>query len=121
MTDDHGAPISYITLREGTPVLASDGPQVGVVAHVLYDGDADIFDGIVIDARGRGGHRFVDAPEVDRHRRARGLTLKIDRRRRREACRRPRGNPPEMKVDPADSGHGARVLRRAWDRLSGRY
>jgi len=77
MTDDHGAPISYITLRAGTPVLASDGAEVGVVAHVLYDGDADIFDGIVIDARGRGGHRFVDAPEVESIH-ERGVVLKID-------------------------------------------
>jgi len=118
MTDDHGAPISYITLREGTPVLASDGAHVGVVARVLYDGDADIFDGIVIDARGRGGHRFVDAPEVDRIA-ERAVTLKIDAAAVAKLPP-PTGNPPEMKIDPADSGRRG-VLRRAWDRLSGRY
>src|SRR6476660_9909377 len=116
MTDDHGAPISYITLREGTPVLASDGAQVGVVAHVLYDGDADIFDGIVIDARGRG-HRFVDAPEVDRIA-ERAVTLKIDSAAVAKLPP-PSANPAEMKIDPADSGRRG-VFRRAWDRISGR-
>ncbi len=119
MTDDHGAPISYITLREGTPVLASDGAQVGVVAHVLYDADADIFDGIVIEARGAGGgHRFVDAPEVDRIA-ERAVTLKIDAAAVAQLPP-PRENPAEMKVDPANSGRRG-VFRRAWDRLSGRY
>jgi hypothetical protein len=116
MTDDHGAPISYIMLREGTPVLASDGAQVGVVAHVLYDDDADIFDGIVINAR--GGHRFVDAPEVDRIA-ERAVTLKIDAAAVAQLPP-PSANPAEMKVDPADSG-GRGVFRRAWDRISGRY
>ena len=33
---------------------------------MLADADADIFDGLVIDTRlGPGGHRFVDAPQVD--------------------------------------------------------
>ena len=58
-------PASYLTLREGTPVHASNGTQIGVVEHVLADAEADIFDGIVIDTRrGPGGLRFVDAPEV---------------------------------------------------------
>jgi len=97
---------------------AHHGAQVGVVARVLYDGDADIFDGIVIDSRGRGGHRFVDAPEVDRIA-ERAVTLKIDAAAVAKLPP-PTGNPPEMKIDPADSGRRG-VLRRAWDRLSGRY
>jgi len=111
-------PASYLTLREGTPVLASNGEQIGVVEHVLADTEADIFDGIVIDTRGRGGHRFVDAPEVDRIA-ERAVTLKIDAAAVAKLPP-PTGNPPEMKVDPADSGRRG-VLRRAWDRLSGRY
>src|SRR3954468_18167560 len=65
MSDDRGDPISYLTLEPGTPVFTSDGEEVGRVAHVLADADADIFDGIVIES-GRGGHRFVDAPQVAR-------------------------------------------------------
>ena len=122
MTDDHGAPISYMTLQEGTPVLASDGTQVGVVAFVLADADTDIFDGIVIDSRrGPGGHRFVDAPEVARIA-ERAVTLSIDAA---AAARlpQPSENPAEMRAhpdEPAGSELG-RKLRRAWDRISGQY
>src|ERR1700754_1028714 len=52
-------PVSYLTLSAGTPVRTRDGTDVGVVDHVLADAEADIFDGLVIDARhGVGGHRF---------------------------------------------------------------
>ena len=57
-----GEPVSYLTLQAGTPVTSSDGERVGTVAHVLYDADEDIFDGIVVETH--HGHRFVDAPEV---------------------------------------------------------
>jgi hypothetical protein len=121
MTDDHGAPISYMMLREGTPVLASDGAQVGVVARVLYDDDADIFDGIVIDARGRGGHRFVDAPEVAEIAEG-GVTLRLDAAGA-ERLPQPSENPAELGAHPDDAAEGdlSRKLRRAWDYISGRY
>jgi hypothetical protein len=122
MTDDHGAPISYMTLRPGTPVLASDGMQVGVVAHVLADDDADIFDGIVIDCRhGPGGHRFVDAPEVARIR-ERAVLLSIDGAAAAQLPE-PRANPAEMHAHPDEGAESAltRKLHRAWDKLSGRY
>ena len=32
---DLGAPASYLTLNEGTPVFSSDREQIGVVEHVL--------------------------------------------------------------------------------------
>ena len=53
---DRGAPMSYLTLEEGTPVLASDGTEVGRVEHVLADADADIFDGLVVHTRIVGAH-----------------------------------------------------------------
>ena len=98
-----GEPASYLTLREGTPVLASDGEQIGVVAHVLADADADIFDGIVIDARG-GGHRFVDAPEVARIE-ARGVTLTVDAAAV-DGMPEPSENPAELSADADDTSHG---------------
>jgi hypothetical protein len=41
--EDLGAPISYLTLEEGTPVYASDGRECGKAAHVLADPEADVF------------------------------------------------------------------------------
>jgi hypothetical protein len=119
MSDDRGAPISYLTLEPGTPVFTSDGEEVGRVAHVLADPDADIFDGIVI-ASGRN-HRFVDAPEVARIATG-GVTLTLDR----DAAARlpaPGESPAEMAADP-DAGSESdltRKLRRAWDMITGRY
>jgi hypothetical protein len=120
MTDDRGAPMSYLTLEPGTPVLASDGSEVGRVEHVLADPDADIFDGLVIDARG-GGHRFVDAPQVERIE-ARGVTLALDAAGV-QRLPKPSGNPAEMSAEPDDATEGdlTRKLRRAWDLISGNY
>jgi hypothetical protein len=120
MSDDRGAPISYLTLEPGTPVFASDGADVGRVTHVLADRDADIFDGIVISTGG-GRHRFVDAPEVA-HIAARGVTLTLDRD---GAARLPEPgeNPATMEADPDEGseGHLTRKLRRAWDMITGSY
>jgi PRC-barrel domain protein len=117
---DPGAPISYLTLAPGTPVRASDGTEVGTVAHVLADPDADIFDGIVIDARG-GGHRFVDAPEVAAIA-ERAVTLRIDAAGA-ERLPEPSGNPAAVSAHPDDTAEGdlTHKLRRAWDWISGRY
>jgi hypothetical protein len=122
MSDDRGAPTSYLTLEPGTPVLTSDGTEIGRVAHVLADADADIFDGIVIDvSRGPGGHRFVDAPQVA-HIATGGVTLTLDAAAA-EALPEPSENPAEMAAHP-DEGHESgltRKLRRAWDKISGNY
>jgi sporulation protein YlmC with PRC-barrel domain len=119
MSGDSGAPMSYLTLEPGTPVFTSDGEEIGRVAHVLADPDADIFDGIVISS-GRD-HRFVDAPEVARIETG-GVTLSIDR----DAAGRlpaPGENPAEMAADPDEGSESdlTRKLRRAWDMISGRY
>lgn len=73
-----GAPASYMTASEGVPVFASDGEELGRLEHVLADAETDVFDGIVIDSKtGPGGHRFVDAPEVEAFH-ERGVVLKLD-------------------------------------------
>jgi len=120
MSGDRGAPMSYLTLEPGAPVFASDGTEVGRVAHVLAVPEADIFDGIVIDAR-RGGHRFADAPFVDRIE-ADGVTLTVDAAGV-EGLPEPSENPAEMSADPDDTAEGnlTRKLRRAWDLISGNY
>ncbi len=119
---DLGAPASYLTLTDGTPVLSSDGERIGVVEHVLADAEADVFDGLVIDVRsGPGGHRFVDAPEVAEIY-EQGVVLRIDASGV-EALPEPSENPATMAVDPDDisSSHLSAKLRRAWDLISGNY
>jgi hypothetical protein len=123
MADDHGAPIAYTVLREGTPVLASDGTQIGTVQRVLADEGADIFDGITVDTS--DGERFVDAPEIDRlYERAVVLTLGPDRARKLpEHSASPAVIEPTADDIAGDTpGDKAKdVAKRAWDRLSGNY
>lgn len=120
-----GAPISYQVVVHGTPVLSSDGHQIGQVALVLADQAEDVFDGIVIATRaGPGGHRFADADDVDRIY-ERGVVLKLDRHAA-DSLPEPSANPAVMADDPADPEHGEAgelrdKLRRAWDYLSGNY
>jgi uncharacterized protein YrrD len=121
MSDDHGAPISFLALRRGTPVLTSDGTRIGTVEHVLSHPEANLFDGIVVDTRlGPGGHRFVDAPEVASIA-ERAVTLTLDAA---QAARLPKpgASPAELSAGPGDAPEGelTRKLRRAWDLLSGR-
>jgi hypothetical protein len=113
-----GGPASYLTLTAGTPVLSCDGEQVGTVAHVLADADADIFDGLVVDTG--AGPPFADAPLVAQLH-ARGVVLTVDR----EAVERlpePSANPAAMEADPSDTAPAGLhdKLRRAWDLLSGK-
>ena len=62
MNDDDGVAIAYDVLRPGTPVVDSDGAQVGTVHEVLDNKREHMFDGIVVSTP--DGRRFVDAPEV---------------------------------------------------------
>jgi len=119
---DLGAPSSYLALAEGTPVLSSDGRELGKVEHVLADPDADIFDGIVLDTSVlAGGHRFVDAAQVgeifDR-----GVVLAMSGDEA-ERLPEPSGNPATMSATPDDTVPDdlGDKLRRAWDRISGKY
>jgi hypothetical protein len=118
MTDE---PVSYLTLESGTAVVSSDGVEVGKVEAVLGDTDADIFDGLVIDtSRGPGGHRFVDAPEVER--------LEADRvilsvpSGEIENLPKPEPSPAVMEHHGAEDSENPlqHKLRRAWDLISGR-
>jgi hypothetical protein len=119
---DLGAPASYLTLNDGTPVLSSDDDRIGVVEHVLADEEEDVFDGLVIDARsGPGGHRFVDARLVaEIH--EQGVVLTIDAAAV-EQLPEPSENPATMAADPDDVTPDALgdKLRRAWNLISGNY
>jgi hypothetical protein len=71
--DDHA--IGYKVLPRGTPVVTSDGVELGRVHRVLDNAREHIFDGIVV--RTAQGRRFVDAPEVERITQKR-VTLTLD-------------------------------------------
>jgi sporulation protein YlmC with PRC-barrel domain len=62
---DDGHAVHYTALERGTPVLSSDGEEVGKVAEVLDNYREHIFDGLVVETAG-GERTFVDAPEVAR-------------------------------------------------------
>lgn len=44
MADDR--PIAWLALEAGTPIVSSDGEQVGKVSEVIADREKDIFSGI---------------------------------------------------------------------------
>ena len=76
--EDLGTPGSYLTLAEGTPVLASDGEQLGRVEQVLAEPGADVFDGFVLGAGALGGERrFVEGAIVEEIY-ERGVVLKLN-------------------------------------------
>jgi uncharacterized protein YrrD len=118
-----GAPASYLTLGPGAPVYSSDGERLGEVEHVLAEPEQDIFDGIVFDASPLpGGHRFVDAPDVDEIY-EQGVVLKLDSASAEDGLHRPEANPAAMSASPDDVTQSdlEQKLRRAWDLISGNY
>jgi uncharacterized protein YrrD len=121
---DLGEPSSYLILGKGAEVYSCDGEKVGEVEHVLAAEDADIFDGLVLDTSVLpGGHRFVDAEQVEEIF-ERGVLLKIDRQEA-ERLPEPSANPAALEVTPDDVAEDnedalKRKLRRAWDLISGK-
>jgi sporulation protein YlmC with PRC-barrel domain len=75
MDEDDGQQIGYKILPRGTPVVTSDGVQIGTVARVQDNLREHIFDGLVVKTP--EGPVFVDAPEVARITDKR-VTLTID-------------------------------------------
>jgi len=77
VVDDLGPPASYLTLEPGTRAYYSDGEELGRVERVLYEADADIFEGIDVAPGLLARSRFVAADEVDEIY-ERGVVLKFD-------------------------------------------
>jgi hypothetical protein len=109
--DDDGIAISYKLLERGTPVVTSDGVELGPVRAVLDNVREQIFDGIVV--RSDRGELFVDAPEVARIAERR-VTLSIDAA---EAAGLPlyEPGPPEYSANPR-AGRLGRFLGGGWKR-----
>ena len=119
---DLGEPGSYLTLEPGVPVYSCDGEKLGNVEHVLAAEDKDVFEGLVVDTSVLpGNQRFVDAPQVDRIH-ERGVVLTIDAAAGHELPE-PSENPAAVAATPDDAEDSelTRKLRRAWDRISGKY
>ena len=108
MSDD-GHAVHYTALERGTPVISSDGQEVGNVVEVLDNVPEHIFDGLVIQTPG-GERRFVDAPEVTRTA-ERAVTLNITAAECADL-------PPPEKQGPAVGGSsgGGGVLKRLFGR-----
>jgi uncharacterized protein YrrD len=122
--EDLGSPSSYLVLKPGQSVHSSDGEKVGTVEHVLADFADDIFDGIVLDTSVLpGGHRFVDADQVDEIF-ERGVLLKIDRAAA-DQLPEPSKSASAIEAGPDEVAEGGQSkleqkLSRAWELLSGK-
>lgn len=120
--DDLGSPGSYLTLATGTRLYSSDGRELGRVTHVLAEPGVDIFDGLVVHGPGPlGGHRFVDAADVEGVF-ERGVVLKLDA----EAAARRLHDPSGEAIDPEGGPRETLTeelllkLHRARELISGR-
>jgi hypothetical protein len=111
---DEGLPIAYEVLETGVPVFASDGNQVGTVAHVVAAPEEDIFHGIVLEAE--HGQRFVAADQVaSLH--ERGVDLRIDQAAA-AALPEPEGGAPAWRVE--EPGVKPSPWRRFLDLVEGK-
>ena len=118
---DLGPPASYLTLKPGAAVYSSDGESLGEVEHVLADLGSDIFDGLVIDRSVLpGGHRFVDADQVDEIYEG-GVVVKLDRQAA-DSLPEPSEAPATLAADPGEEVESPleEKLRHAWELISGK-
>jgi sporulation protein YlmC with PRC-barrel domain len=72
---DDGHAVHFTELKRGTPVVSSDGQEVGTLVDVLDNYRENIMDGLVMETPS-GERKFVDAPEVERTA-ERAVTLNI--------------------------------------------
>jgi hypothetical protein len=120
--DDLGFKVSYLAAKKGIPVYTSDEVRIGTVFEVLAAPEADLFDGIIFDTTKNrpGGHKFVDAPEVEGIY-ERGVILTIDAAAAAQLAA-PGKNPGSITISPDDvAGEpGPSFWRRTWNLLSGK-
>jgi hypothetical protein len=57
-------PVSWLLIKPGWKVLASDGSEVGEVDEIAGDDTEDIFDGLAIATSALGKPRYVPAEQV---------------------------------------------------------
>jgi hypothetical protein len=112
---DLGPLVSYLVLREGTPVFDQRGRRIGVVEEVLGDMQLDIFEGLVVHTEPLPGRHLLAGADQVGELRERGVLLSVER----DALRPYRESSRSDGEGPAD-GRLHALLRRAWDRLSTR-
>jgi hypothetical protein len=59
-----GDPVSWLMIRPGWKVVASDGSEVGEVDEVAGDDTVDIFDGLAVATSAFGKPRYVLSSQV---------------------------------------------------------
>ena len=109
MTTDEAQPIHYSAVARGTPVIASDGAEVGKVEQVVDNYREHILDGFVIKTSD-GAIRFVDAPEVARTTES-AVTLTIDAA---AAAQLPPPDEGSPNFRPNRGGRLSRMLGGSW-------
>lgn len=77
--DDLGPPIAYLALERGTPVYDVAGKRVGEVEEVLGDLQADIFEGIRVEAGLLHGRHLVAGADQIASIHERGVALAVNR------------------------------------------
>jgi uncharacterized protein YrrD len=60
-----GQPIAWMALDTGTPIVTSDGTELGRVHEVVADRQKDIFSGLPFRDGVLSGERFVPAATID--------------------------------------------------------
>jgi hypothetical protein len=101
MTDaqDLGEPVSYLVLKDGTPVYDSSGDRAGETEHVLADEADDVFHGLLVKTA--EGHRFAAADRIDGLY-ERGVVINV---------------PAAQLPAASEEGSAKGSLKRAWDWL----
>jgi sporulation protein YlmC with PRC-barrel domain len=102
-------PVHYNAVARGTPVISSDGVQVGTVRQVVDNYREHILDGFVIEGTD-GAARFADAPEVARTTN-RAVTLTIDADAAAQLPPPEEGSP---NFKPRRGGRLSRMLGGGW-------
>jgi sporulation protein YlmC with PRC-barrel domain len=114
---------SWEALQPGTPVVSSDGQEIGTVKEVIAAAEQDIFEGVIFE--GPQGERYADEEiigDIYDH----AVELKIDAAAAAQLAA-PSPAPAAMEVGVDDvsekSGPYKRELffKRWWNRLTGNY
>jgi uncharacterized protein YrrD len=114
---DLGPPVSYLSLRDGTPVYDRRGRRIGVVDEVAADTAHDIFEGLIIHTDPLPGRHLFASVERIAELRERGVLLSVE-----SDSLPPARDARSGEVDreaPAD-GRLHALVRRTWDLINGR-
>lgn len=111
--------VSWLMIRAGWKVYASDGSQIGEVDEVTGDDNADIFDGLSVATSALGKPRYVPAEQVvEIYEGAVHLTLTPEQAESLSEYREP-ATSAQIEADNKAGGFGAGIAAEARE-LEGR-